>query len=126
VQLVQSLLIIYVGGGLILALISLPLIYGKIKPNSLYGFRIPATLEDPDLWYPVNQFAAKRLLITSLVIIAAAIGLYFWPGISVDTYAYGFLGIFLAAFTIVIIQCLSYLHRLQSDKTSQKHSKSVD
>ena len=114
----QSLLIIYVGGGLILALISLPLSYGKIKPNSLYGFRIPATLEDPDLWYPVNQYAAKRLLIVGLVMIAAAIGLYFWPGISVDEYAYAFLGIFLAAIIIVIIQSVRYLRRLQSKKTS--------
>jgi uncharacterized membrane protein len=121
-QIVQTLLIIYVTGGLILALISLPLIYGKIKPNSLYGFRIPATLEDPELWYPVNQFAAKRLLIVGLVMIAAAIGLYFWSGISVDAYAYAFLGIFLAAFTIVIIQCVRYLRRLQSEQTSQNDS----
>jgi uncharacterized membrane protein len=123
VQLVEILLIVYVAGGVILALISLPLIYGKIKPNSLYGFRVPATLEDPDLWYPVNQFAAKRLLIVGLVMIVAASGLYFWPGISVDAYAYAFLGIFLAAFTIVIIQCVRYLRWLQSNKTSQNHNK---
>jgi uncharacterized membrane protein len=115
---VQILLIVYVAGGLILALVSLPLIFGKIKPNFFYGFRLPATLEDPDLWYPVNQFAAKRLLIASLVMIAAAIGLYYWPGISVDAYAYAFLGIFLAMITIVIIQCVGYLHRLQSEKAS--------
>ena len=114
----QVLLIVYVAGGLILALISLPLIYGKIKPNSLYGFRVPATLEDPDLWYPVNQYAAKRLLVVGLLMIAAAIGFYFWPGISIDAYADAFLGVFLAAFTIVIIQCVRYLRRLQSDKTS--------
>jgi hypothetical protein len=118
VQVVQILLIIYVASGLILALISLPLIYGKIKPNYLYGFRVPATLENPDLWYPVNKYAAKRLLIAGLVMIAAAIGLYFWPGISVDAYAYAYLGVFLVAFSIVIIQCVIYLRRLQSDKST--------
>ena len=115
----QTLLFVYVAGGLILVVISLPLIYGRIKPNSLYGFRVPATLENPDLWYPVNKYAAKRLLIVGLVMIATAIGLYFWPGMSVDAYASTFLGIFLAAFILVIIQCVRYLRMLQSEETSQ-------
>lgn len=118
----QILLIIYVAGGLVLALISLPLILGKIKPNYLYGFRVPATLGNPDLWYPVNKYAAKRLLITGLVMIAAAIGFYFWPGISVDAYAYAYLGVFVVAFSIVITQCVLYLRRLQSHTSTNDQS----
>jgi uncharacterized membrane protein len=120
---VQILLIVYVAGGLLLALLSLPLIFGKIKPNYLYGFRIPATLDNPDLWYPVNKFAAKHLLIAGLVMIAAAIGLFFWPGISVDTYAYAYLGVFIVVMTIVIIQCVIYLRRLQSQQATQQLSR---
>jgi uncharacterized membrane protein len=116
VRTLLSLLIIYVTGGLLLAVISLPLIYGKIKPNYLYGFRVPATLENPDLWYTVNKYAAKRLLIAGLMMIVAAIGLYFYPGISVDAYAYAQLGVFLVTFAIVISQSVLYLRQLRSDR----------
>lgn len=117
---VQTLLYLYVGSGLVLTLISLPLMFGKIKPNALYGFRVPATLDNPDLWYPVNRYAAKRLLIAGLLMIIAAVGLYFWPGITPDIYAWAFLGIFVVTFSIVIIQCVRYLRKLESSQTTQK------
>ncbi len=115
----QTLLFLYVGSGLVLTMISLPLIAGKIKPNALYGFRVPATLDNPDLWYPVNRYAAKRLLIAGLLMIFAAVGLYFWPGITPDVYAWAFLGFFVVTFSIVIIQCVRYLRKLQSSQTIQ-------
>jgi SdpI/YfhL protein family len=34
----------------------------KIPPNHWYGFRVPATLNDPGLWYKVNAYAASGLL----------------------------------------------------------------
>jgi len=117
---VQTLLFLYVGSGLVLTLISLPLIAGIIKPNALYGFRVPSTLDNPDLWYPVNRYAAKRLLIAGLLMILAAVGLYLWPGITPDVYAWAFLGIFVVTFSIVIIQCVRYLRKLQSSQTTQK------
>lgn len=116
----QTLLYLYVGSGLVLTLISLPLIAGKIKPNTLYGFRVPATLDNPDLWYPVNRYAAKRLLIAGLLIILAAVGLYFWPGMTPDIYAWAFLGMFVVTFSIVIVQCVRYLRKLQSSQTDRK------
>jgi hypothetical protein len=108
VRLVQTLLYLYVGSGLVLTLISLPLIAGKIKPNALYGFRVPATLNNPDLWYPVNRYAARWLLIAGLLIIIAAVGLFFWPGMTPDIYAWAFLGMFVVTFSIVIMQCVRY------------------
>ncbi len=45
----QTLLFIYMGGGLLLVLIALPLIAGKIKPNLYYGFRVPTTLKNPEM-----------------------------------------------------------------------------
>jgi uncharacterized membrane protein len=113
----QTLLIVYVGGGMLLVLISLPLIAGKIKPNYLYGFRVPATLEDPDLWYPANKYAAKGLLIVGLVMIGAGICLSYWPGISVDSYAWACLGVFVLSFSIVLVQSFRYIRRLQHSKS---------
>jgi uncharacterized membrane protein len=48
-----------------LAAISLPLALRLIGPNSLYGFRTPATLADRDLWYSANAFAGRALLVAA-------------------------------------------------------------
>jgi SdpI/YfhL protein family len=76
------LLIVYVGSGLLLILVSLPLLWGKIPPNPIYGFRVRATLEDPAIWYLANKFAAKRLIRTGAVVVGAALSLYSIPGLS--------------------------------------------
>ena len=105
----DTLLYVYAGGGLVLALISLPLIAGKVKPNPFYGFRVPLTLENPAIWYATNKYFAKRQLIVALIEVVAATGLYFWPGISLDTYALSVLGVFVVAFTVAFIQSWRYM-----------------
>jgi hypothetical protein len=40
----STLLVMYVVFGLVLVLVTLPLLFGKVAPNPLYGFRLrPAT-----------------------------------------------------------------------------------
>ncbi len=65
----------------------MPLILRKIGPNPLYGFRVKKTLEDPAVWYPVNAYAAKRLLVVGLGISVSAALLFFLPGIDLLVYA---------------------------------------
>ncbi|MBI5935492.1 MAG: SdpI family protein [Chloroflexi bacterium] len=108
----QTLLLMYVIGGTILALISLPLVAEKIKPNPFYGFRVPATMDNPDLWYTVNKFFGKRLLAVALEHILATVGLFFWPNISVDAYALSVLGVFVIVFGIAMIRSWKYLKSL--------------
>jgi hypothetical protein len=103
----------YIGGGVLLALLSLPLIARKIKPNPFYGFRVPATLENPEVWYAANRYFAKRQLIVALIDIVAAVGLYFWPGITIDAYALSILGIFVLAFGIAFFQSWQYMKSLK-------------
>ena len=108
----QILFYIYAGGGLLLGLLSLPLMMRKIKPNPYYGFRVSATLENPEIWYTVNQYFAKRQLVAALIEIASATGLYYWPGITVDAYALSVLGVFVVTFSIAIIQGWRYIKKL--------------
>jgi hypothetical protein len=109
----QTLFLLYLIGGIVLALISLPLIAGKVKPNPFYGFRVQATLEDPELWYPINQFFAKRLFFVALADILASVALTFLPHISVDAYALSVLGVFVVAFSIAFSQSWNYLKSLK-------------
>ena len=109
----QMLLFIYIGGGLLLAPLSLPLIAGKISPNPYYGFRIPLTLENPEIWYAANKYFAKRQLVIALTEVIAATGLYFWPNISVDAYALSVLGVFVATFSIALLESWRYIKTLK-------------
>ena len=110
----QALLFLYVVGGLLLALLSLPLIAGKIKPNPYYGFRVPFTMGNPEIWYATNKYFAKRQLVVGLIEAAAATGLYFLPSITIDTYALSILGIFVVMFAVVFVQgwrCMKALEK---------------
>ncbi len=111
-KLMSTLLFLYVGSGLLLILVSLPLLGGKIPPNAVYGFRVRATLENPAIWYPANKFAAKRLLWTGIVVAGAALVLYAIPELSLNAYALGFLGVLMIALAVTLVQSFRYLKTL--------------
>ena len=104
-----TLMILFTSSGLLLAAISVPLILGKIGPNPLYGFRVKKTLEDPAVWYPVNTYAAKRLLVVGLGISVSAALLFFLPGIDLLVYALSCAGIGLGGLLVAVIQSFVYL-----------------
>jgi hypothetical protein len=111
-KLMSVLLFLYVGSGLLLILISLPLLWGRIPPNPVYGFRVRATLENPAIWYPANKFAAKRLIWTGIVVAGAALVLYAIPELSINGYALGCLAVLMIALTFTLVQSFLYLRTL--------------
>ena len=82
-----TLMLFYVAGGILLILLSIPLYFEKIKPNGLYGFRVRKTIEKPEIWYPVNKYGSRWLMLTGLVVVVCAIGFTFIPGLSLDGYS---------------------------------------
>jgi uncharacterized membrane protein len=81
------LLILFVASGLLLAVLSVPLIFRKIPPNYWYGFRVRATLENEEVWYPANECAGKWLLWVGIATVVAAVGLFLVPITNVGVYA---------------------------------------
>jgi len=65
--------------GLVIFLISLPLIYRKIPMNSLYGIRIPAAFESNERWYEINAYGGRQLAVWSWVPIVAGVAGLFVP-----------------------------------------------
>jgi hypothetical protein len=107
------LMLLFVGSGLLLIGISVPLIQRRIKPNYWYGFRTKRTLNDPAIWYEVNAYAGKRLLVCGLITTSAAIVLYFIPGLTVSSYTLGMTIFGLGSLTIGLSQSFRYLDRLE-------------
>jgi uncharacterized membrane protein len=108
----QTLEMLYIGGGILLAALSIPLIMRKIKPNPIYGFRTPTTLSNETYWYEVNSYAGKWLLGAGIMIAISAIVLAMLP-LSLDTYAILCAVIILGAITIAIVMGVIYMRKLQ-------------
>ena len=56
----------------LIALLSLPLIFGWIPRQSFYGARTSKTLSSDDIWYPANKFAGVVLVASSCIYFAVA------------------------------------------------------
>ena len=63
--------------GVVFIIIALPLIFGKIPMNSIYGFRFSKAFESDELWYRINAFGGKQLLLWSTVLVATGIVKWF-------------------------------------------------
>lgn len=109
-------LYMYVFMGLVLCLLSIPLVLMKIPPNPIYGFRISATLSDRELWYAVNRYSGKRLFLAGIVTVLSAPLLYLVPGISLDAYALSCLAVFGVTLIFGLIQSFRFLQRYQETK----------
>jgi hypothetical protein len=106
-------MLLYVATGLVLAALSAPLILHKIPPNPFYGFRLPKTMNNPDIWYDINAYGGWRLLIAGLISSAVAAGLYYLaPGLSMDVYALTLAGVTVLALGIGIGQSLVRLSKM--------------
>ena len=46
-------------------LLAIPLVLGLIPRNRFYGMRMPKTLSDDRVWYPVNRVAGVAIMIAS-------------------------------------------------------------
>jgi len=104
-------LLLFVGSGLLLIGISIPLIQRRIKLNDWYGFRTKRTLSNSQIWYDVNAYAGRRLFVSGVITIIAASVLYFVPRITVEGYALGMTVFALSPLTIGILQSFRYLNR---------------
>jgi uncharacterized membrane protein len=107
-----TILILYVVIGLLMVVLAVPLIKRKVKPNGLYGFRVPQTLSDPEVWYAVNAHFGRRLLVAGVATVLAALLLYRVPGLDVDSYAWALLAVFALFFGVGLVQSWLYMNTL--------------
>ena len=111
-----TLLILYVGSGLLLSAIAVPLIQRRIPPNPWYGFRVRQTLENREVWYAANAHAGVRLFWAGVAIIIASAALYVVPGLSEDVYAWGCTGVMAAALFVGLGSSWRYLQRVLQEQ----------
>ena len=68
---------VILSNGLLLFLLSLPLIYRKVPMNHFYGFRIEKAFESEQRWYDINAFGGRQMAAWSWLIVAiGVVGLF--------------------------------------------------
>ena len=108
------LLIFLTTGGVFIAL-GLPLMRGKVKPNGLYGFRTQATLNDPNIWYPVNRAGGTAITLGGIAVALVAVATFF-ARFSVETTATINLGAMFASLLIAVVHGLRVQRRLTKER----------
>src|SRR5947207_1568020 len=67
--------------------LAIPLIRRRVKPNALYGLRVPATFADEWVWYEANAKSGRDLLIVGILQFVMALALAMAPRINEATYS---------------------------------------
>ncbi len=59
--------------------LAIPLLRGKIPRNPLYGVRFRTSFASDELWYAINRYGARRMLVWSGVLLAIGVLAFFVP-----------------------------------------------
>ena len=58
----------------LLAVLSIPFLWDLVPRNRFYGFRVPATLRDDQVWYTMNRRVARAMVpVGSALALSAAV-----------------------------------------------------
>lgn len=67
-----AILLVYLVVGGLLVVLGLPLYFGIVPPNRLYGFRTRTTLENSQKWLAVNRVAGGWLVLVGTAVAGVA------------------------------------------------------
>jgi hypothetical protein len=65
--------------GLLIIGLAMPLLRGRVAPNSLYGVRFRESFQSENAWYAINRYGGKRLIIWAVPLMLLGIGCFFLP-----------------------------------------------
>jgi uncharacterized membrane protein len=69
-------MIVFTISGIAEILQGIPLMFEKVKPNWLYGFRLPGTVSKKEVWYPVNRYLGRGMVIAGIILVISTMFLF--------------------------------------------------
>jgi len=105
------LVLTFVATGLVFVGVSIPLIQRRIKPNYWYGFRVTKTLKNPEIWYDVNAYSGRWLLIMGIATVVVSVVLPLIPGMGLDTYALVTTTVISVLAIVMVVKSFLYLRK---------------
>ena len=108
-----TLTIIFLLIGFMEIILGIPLLLEKVKPNWIYGFRLPKTLSNKEIWYKTNKYAGRDLIVSGMIVTLGSLFLLTLSG-SVSFDLIVFIGVLLIVVPVVLVlvRGLIYLKKL--------------
>ena len=88
--------LLFTATGLLFIGLAIPLLRRRVRPNGLYGVRVPATFEDEAVWYEANARSGRDLLAFGVLIVGSAVALPLSSHLTTDGYALTMTGVLVA------------------------------
>ena len=105
--------------GLSLIALSVPLVRRRIKPNSLYGLRVPATFADDRVWYEANAQSGRDMLFLGIGFCLLALAVPLVPGMTTARYLTVLAGLMVAGLLVVAVLGWSRANRLLRERRKE-------
>ena len=103
----------FLGVGVLMALIARPMIQGKVPRNNWYGFRTPKTLSSDEIWYPANAYCGRALYVCGVIIGAGSLVLLPIANfVSRDVIGYSGLVLVCGPLAVMVVKSFLYLRTL--------------
>jgi uncharacterized membrane protein len=112
-------LVLLSGTGVALTALALPLIRRRIRPNALYGLRVPATLADESIWYDANERSGRVLFVIGIVLILLGLGSTLVSPQALERYLAVSVVVMVLAVTLAAIDGWRYANRLLRERGPQ-------
>lgn len=100
---IQGIAGLITGSGMLIALLSIPLILRRVPPNALYGIRTKASFSSDADWYRINAIGGRYLAGSGTVLIAVGLVGFFLSASLRDLYC---IGAGIITFLAVVIPCI--------------------
>lgn len=108
----QILFGLFLGGGVLMFVLGIPLGYGLVPPNWWYGFRTPSTVRNAHIWYPVNRVTGLWLMAVGPATTLTALIVY-QSGLPVSVAAGADAAVVLIGIAGMVVHGMLVLHRIK-------------
>lgn len=96
--------LIFTAVGLLSVGLGVPLLRGRVRPNSWYGCRTEKTLSDEEVWYAVNRVTGRDLVACGVALVACSlVPLIFARGVDSDHAVLALLFVLLLSVVIMAV-----------------------
>ena len=101
------------GSGLLMAVLGMPMALGRVRRNSLYGFRTRKTLSSDHVWFLANRYSGRALVSAGLMMMVAAVPFFFIASLLGPTIAaWVMLAVLAVPMAWMVVKSFRYLARL--------------
>ena len=109
---------------LLIAILSIPLIFRRVPMNALYGARFAASFKSNQNWYDINEYAGKSLLLASIpIFIYGIIGVLFHQRLP-EWYIWA--GTFVVLSSVLVATWTAYRKSLEIDRRNGEANPRAD